>query len=383
MVVSESSRLQAGTPSKNGHAQAPPERALPADPVDSARAAGLRYVRDDAPGIRREREGDGFVYTSPDGGRVDDDETLRRIRSLAVPPAWTDVWICAAPRGHLQATGRDARGRKQYRYHPRWRAARDETKYERMLAFGRALPAIRERVEQDLRLPDMPREKVLATVVRLLETTLVRVGNEEYARANHSFGLTTMRYGHATTDGAEVRFHFRGKSGKSHHVGVRDRRVARIIRRLQDMPGQELFQYEADGGELRSVDSSDVNEYLREISGQEFTAKEFRTWAGTVLAALALDELEQFDSETQAKRNVVRAIESVAERLGNTPAVCRKCYIHPAVIESYMDGETLRMLRERAAELDLEAGGRPPHEAAVLALLEERLEAEAPRAKAS
>jgi DNA topoisomerase-1 len=258
---------------------------------------------------------------------------------------------------------------------------RDETKYERMLAFGRALPAMRARVDEDLRLPDMPREKVLATVVRLLETTLVRVGNEEYARNNHSFGLTTMRDNHATTDGADVRFAFRGKSGKVHRVGVRDRRVARIIRRLQDMPGQELFQYQNGGGELRSVDSSDVNGYIREISGQEFTAKDFRTWAGTVLAAMALEEFEAFDSETKAKRNVVRAIESVAERLGNTPAVCRKCYIHPAVIDAYMDGATIETLRQRADEMRERAHGLPDDEAAVLALLEQRLGADTAAAK--
>ena len=347
------------------------------DAVDSARAAGLRYVRDGGPGIRRRREGEEFVYLNPDGGQVEDGDTLARIRSLAVPPAWTDVWICPSPSGHLQATGRDARGRKQYRYHPRWREARDETKYERMLAFGRALPAIRARVERDLRLPDMPREKVLATVVRLLETTLVRVGNTEYARDNHSFGLTTMRGNHATTDGAEVRFHFRGKSGKSHRVGVRDRRVARIIRRLQDMPGQELFQYETGDGELRSVDSSDVNAYLREVSGQEFTAKDFRTWAGTVLAAVALDACGEPDGAAQAKRNVVRAVESVAERLGNTPAVCRTCYIHPAVVDSYVTGGGPAALRARAEATRATLPDLSLDEAAVLALLQERAEANA------
>jgi DNA topoisomerase-1 len=346
------------------------------DPAAAAKAAGLRYVSDAMPGIRRERDGDGFRYIAPDGSVLDDDRELRRIRSLVIPPAWTDAWICPISNGHMQVTARDAKGRKQYRYHPRWREVRDETKYERMLAFAAALPRIRAATERDLALPDLPREKVLATVVRLLEATLIRVGNEEYARDNKSFGLTTMRDRHAKVDGGAVKFHFRGKSGKEHSVGVRDRRLARIVKKSQELPGQELFQYVDDAGERHSVGSADVNAYLREISGEEFTAKDFRTWAGTVLAALALREFEAFDSDAQAKRNVVRAIESVAERLGNTPAVCRKCYVHPAVIETYMDGtltETLRARTDAALRESLHELG--PEEAAVLALLEARLRA--------
>jgi DNA topoisomerase-1 len=317
-----------------------PPPAIVTDPVESARLAGLRYVSETGPGIRRRRVGRGFVYL--DGGRrVRDAETLARIRSLVIPPAWRDVWICPTPNGHIQAVGRDARGRKQYRYHPRWREVRDDTKYARMLAFARALPRIRERVDADLGRRGLPREKVLATIVRLLEITRVRVGNEEYARANKSFGLTTLRDRHVEVAGPEVRFQFRGKGGKEHAVGVRDPRVARIIRCLQDLPGQELFQYLDEDGTRRSVDSGDVNAYLREISGDDFTAKDFRTWAGTVLCALALAEVGVSASERQAKRNITRAIEQVATQLGNTPAISRKCYVHPAVLEAYQAGVTI------------------------------------------
>jgi DNA topoisomerase-1 len=312
------------------------------DPAQSAKEAGLRYVTDTQPGIRRKKAGRGFRYLNAEGKPVRDEETLARIRSLVIPPAWTQVWICASPRGHLQATGRDAKGRKQSRYHPRWRAVRDETKYERMLLFGTALPRIREQVDDDLGRPGLPREKVLATIVRLMERTLIRVGNEEYARENGSYGLTTMRDRHVEVEGTTIRFKFRGKSGKLHNVGLRDRRLARIIERCQDLPGYELFHYIDEEGEPRPIDSADVNDYLRAISGEDFTAKDFRTWAGTVLASLALKELEAFTSETesqtQAKRNVVAAIKAVAERLGNTPAVCRKCYVHPAVLDCYMAG---------------------------------------------
>jgi DNA topoisomerase-1 len=363
---------------------------VPADPVESAQAAGLRYVADTQPGIRRQRVGRHFRYVGPDGQTVRDPDTLRRIKSLAIPPAWTDVWICPRPNGHVQATGRDAKGRKQYRYHPRWRTVRDETKYSRLIAFGRALPHIRQRAEQDMTLPGLPREKVLATVVRLLETTLIRVGNEEYARQNHSFGLTTMRDRHVDVDGTALRFHFRGKAGKRHVVDIRDRRLARLVQRCRDIPGQELFQYVDDAGEHRSIESSDVNAYLRDISGQDFTAKDFRTWAGTVLAAWALNEFEAFDSQTQAKQNVVRAIENVAERLGNTPAICRRCYVHPAVIDSYLEGSLLEALKDQIQdELTDALASLPPEEAAVLALLHRRLAAEAdqrhtnPRGKAS
>lgn len=320
------------------------------DPVESAREAGLRYVSDTKPGIRRIRCGKGFRYRNPDGSPVKDAETLARIKSLVIPPAWKNVWICTSPKGHLQATGRDAKGRKQSRYHPRWREVRDETKYERMLAFGAALPAIRERVEHDLAIPGLPRRKVLATVVRLMETTYIRVGNEEYARENHSYGLTTLRNRHVNVDGSTVTFKFQGKSGIRHSIDLTDRRLAKIIKRCQDIPGYELFQYEDSEGR-HSIDSADVNEYLKEVSGHDFTAKDFRTWAGTVLACAALRELANFESESQAKKNVVQAIDVVAERLGNTRAVCRKCYIHPAVLDGYMGG-TMAKLIEKQIEAD-------------------------------
>ena len=352
--------------------ESPPEPV--ADPVEAARAAGLRYVTDAAPGIRRKRAGKGFSYVGLDGKPLRDPAELRRIKSLVIPPAWTEVWVCPSPRGHLQATGRDARGRKQYRYHPRWREARDETKYERMIAFGEALPRIRERVERDLALPDLPRQKVLATVVRLLDTTSIRVGNEEYARQNGSFGLTTLRNRHVDVSGSTLRFHFRGKGGKEYHVDLKDRRLARIVKRCQDLPGQDLFQYVDDNGDLQAVGSDDVNEYLREVSGQDFTAKDFRTWAGTVLAARALEGLEAFASETEARRNVVQAIDSVAEQLGNTRAVCRKCYVHPAVIEAYLDRSLTGALEPRVQEESLSR--LSSEEAGVLALLRERLACE-------
>ena len=313
-------------------------KSLVLDPVQAAADAGLRWVCDDAAGLRRVRAGKGFRYVDADGKRVRDDKTLERIRTLAIPPAWTDVWICASPNGHLQATGRDARRRKQYRYHERWRATRDETKYDKMVLFGLALPKIRARVEHDLALPGLPRDKVLATVVRLLETTLIRVGNEEYARANKSFGLTTLRNHHVDVDGAELRFEFRGKSGKKHRVAVHDRRLARIVRRCQDLPGHELFQYVDDDGALHPIDSQDVNEYLKEITHQDITAKDFRTWNGTVLAAAALREALRSGPRGRSKRVVTRCIDRVAAELGNTKAVCKKSYIHPAVIDAYLDG---------------------------------------------
>ncbi|GAB3455002.1 DNA topoisomerase IB [Massilia terrae] len=347
------------------------------DPPAAAKAAGLRYVNDSKPGIRREPAADGFRYVDAKGERIEDLDTLRRIKSLAIPPAWTDVWICPQENGHLQATGRDARGRKQYRYHPKWREVRDEVKYGRMIKFGQALPAIRAEVNRALDLPGLPREKVLATIVYLLETTMIRVGNEEYARTNKSFGLTTLQRRHVRIDGSEIEFRFRGKSGVYHQVKVLDRRLARIVRRSRDLPGQELFEYIDDDGETRTVDSSDVNDYLRQISGEDYTAKDFRTWAGTVLAAMALQEFEKFDSQAQAKKNVVRAIEAVAEKLGNTASVCRKCYVHPAVLDAYLEGATVEVLRERAEEA-LE-GELQPEEAAVLAMLQERLAREAER----
>ncbi len=358
-----------------------PRRSTPAgpdrthiDPVISAREAGLRYVSDESPGLGRRPSGQGFTYLGLDGKPLRDPEALRRIKSLVIPPAWSDVWICARADGHLQVTGRDARGRKQYRYHPRWRSVRDETKYGRMMVFGRALPGIRKRVESDLALPGLPREKVLATIVRLLEVTLIRVGNEEYARTNHSFGLTTMYDRHVRAGRGVLTFDFKGKSGVKHEIDLADRRLARIVQRCRELPGQTLFQYLDHDGHRHDVDSADVNEYLREVSGHDFTAKDFRTWAGTVLAAMALQEFEAFDSKAQAKKNIVRAIESVAERLGNTPTVCRKCYVHPEIIESYLDGSMLETLKQKAEDvLSDELASLRPEEAAVLGLLHARL----------
>jgi DNA topoisomerase-1 len=283
------------------------------------------------------------------------------------------VWICTSPKGHLQATGRDAKGRKQSKYHPHWREVRDETKYERMLLFGAALPAIREQVEHDLALPGVPRRKVLATIVRLMETTYIRVGNAEYARENHSYGLTTMRGRHVQVDGSKITFKFQGKSGVRHTVDLQDRRLAQIIRRCQDLPGYELFQYVGDDGETHSVDSTDVNDYLREISGHDFTAKDFRTWAGTVLACQLLRQFESCETQTQAKRNVVQAIANVAERLGNTPSVCRKCYVHPQVVESYMSGAMVKAFEEQVKkEVAKSPHGLRREELDVLYLLEEK-----------
>ena len=348
--------------------------------AEAARAAGLRYVSDASPGISRKRSGRSFRYLGPDGQPIRDADDLARIKALAIPPAWTAVWICRTERGHLQATGRDERGRKQYRYHPRWRSVRDESKYHRMLAFAKALPAIRERTGRDLARPGLPREKVLAAVVRLLETTLIRVGNDEYARTNRSYGLTTMRDRHVEVDGASVRFRFKGKSGVRHEIGFDDRRLARIVERCQDLPGQELFQYLDAEGQVHDVGSDDVNAYLREVVGEAFTAKDFRTWAGTVLASLALQEYEVFDGQAQAKKNVVRAIEAVAERLGNTPTVCRKCYVHPAIIDAYLDGTMIQTLKQRAERAMAEAvRDLRPEEAAVLVLLQHRLALEGDR----
>jgi DNA topoisomerase-1 len=341
-----------------------------ADPPAAAKAAGLRYVNDTKPGIRR--EGNKFIDAA--GDPVSDEATLARIKALVIPPAWTDVWICPQANGHLQATGRDVRGRKQYRYHAKWRTVRDEVKYERMLNFGHALPTIRAEVDRALKLPGLPREKVLATIVYLLEATMMRIGNEEYARTNKSFGLTTLHNRHVKVDGSDIAFHFRGKSGVFHDIELHDKRLAKIIARTRELPGQELFQYIDKDGERHSVDSADVNDYLRAITGEEYTAKDFRTWSGTVLAALALQEFEKFDSETQAKKNIVRAIESVAAKLGNTPSICRKCYVHPAVLEAYLEGNVLDALRassEKAMVEDLHA--LTPEEAAVLAMLQQRL----------
>lgn len=343
----------------------------PHHPRAHAEAAGLVYVTDDSPGIRRKRAGKGSTFVRPDGARVTDPEELMRIRALVIPPAWTDVWICPDERGHLQATGRDARGRKQYRYHARWRAVRDETKYDRMIRFGALLPRLRARVDEDLARGGMPRHKVLASVVRMLEATHARVGNDEYARTNGSFGLTTILNEHASVRGAKVRLSFRGKSGKMHDVEMEDPRVARIVRKCQTLPGQELFCYRAEDGSIRDVKSEDVNAYIREAMGEDFTAKDFRTWAGTLLAARALRELGPSPSVKLRKRNVTRAIQRVSQKLGNTPAVCRKCYVHPAVIASYLDGELTPVPHRRLARED--GPGLSEDERALLRLLRSRI----------
>jgi DNA topoisomerase-1 len=308
--------------------------AASADPAEAASSAHLRHVTDAAPGIARRRAGRGFRYRAPDGSPVRSPQVLARIRALAIPPAWTSVWICTLPQGHLQAVGRDARGRKQYRYHPRWRRLRDETKYARLAVFARALPRIRRRVHEDMRRPGLPREKVLAAVVGLLERTLIRVGNEEYARENGSYGLTTLRAKHVKVTGARIRFEFVGKGGRPHVVDLDDRRLARVVRRCRELPGHELFQYVDEDGRRQSIDSADVNAYLREIAGHEFTAKDFRTWGGTVLAAAALRGLEA-GGGTRARKQITRAVASVAQRMRNTPAICRKSYIHPAILDAF------------------------------------------------
>ena len=336
---------------------------------------GLKYVNVAEPGIRRIGSGKSFRYVSPSGRPVRSRTILDRIRSLAIPPAWRDVWICRDDHGHVQATGIDARGRKQYRYHPKWRDVRDEAKYERTIEFARQLPRIRRAVARHLRARRLTRDKVLATVVRLLESTLIRVGNEEYASQNGSYGLTTMHDGHARVNGVHVSFAFPGKSRIRHEIDLSDARLAKIVRDCQQLPGQQLFQYVDESDEVRDVSSSDVNDYLQEITGQEFTAKDFRTWAGTALAAQALQEFEDFDSQAAAKRNVTQAIERVAERLGNTKAICRKCYVHPAVIDSYLDRSLVTLLKRKTeSTLRRSLASLSPEEAAVLALLQQRME---------
>ncbi len=361
-------------PAPSGPSPSAPDAA--SEHVAAAEAAGLVYVTDAAPGIRRKGAGRGFAYYGPDAALIRDRAILKRIRALVIPPAWTDVWICPDPLGHIQVTGRDAKDRKQYRYHPRFREIRDETKFGRMLRFSEVLPHIREHIERDLSRPGLPRRRVLATVVRLLEKTLIRVGNDEYARANRSYGLTTLRRRHVAVDGAKLRFEFRGKRGIMHSVSVTDRRVAKIVQRCQELPGQELFQY-LDGDERRqSVDSGDINAYLREITGRDVTAKDFRTWAGTILAATALRELGTDGSDRERKRKVVLAIDQVAERLGNTRAVCRKYYVHPAVLDAYLEGRVVRAVPpEPPREQDRRTGGAAlrREEAAVLQFLQHEL----------
>lgn len=350
------------------------EAGIVADPRDAAEEAGLVYIDDGTPGLSRRKSGTGFSYRDAKGRPVRDPAVLARIRALAIPPAYTEVWICARANGHIQATGRDAKGRKQYRYHADFRAARDLTKFEHVMAFAEGLPAIRARVDADMGARGLPRDKVLATVVHLLETTLIRVGNDDYARTNKSYGLTTLRDRHATVEGAALTFRFTGKSGKTWNLGVKDRRVARIVKACQDLPGQELFQYRDEAGAVRDVTSADVNAYLREITGQDVTAKDFRTWAGTVLAALALQEFEAFDSQAIAKKNLRAAIEHVSARLGNTPTICRKCYIHPEVLDGYLEGDLLLQVKDAVEdELRQDLTRLRPEEAAVLGLLQARL----------
>jgi DNA topoisomerase I len=354
------------------------DEAAVVDPKSAAESAGLRYVSDEQAGISRKGAGRGFRYINADGSAVTDKNVLRRIRSIVIPPAWTDVWVCRHRDGHIQATGRDAKNRKQYRYHPAFREIRESSKYEHMIQFADALPRIRAKVREHMALRGLPREKVLATVVHLLETTLIRVGNDDYARQNDSYGLTTLKARHVAVEGTQLRFQFNGKSGKKWSVAIRDRRVAKVIRACQELPGQELLQYVDEEGRQQDVTSADVNAYLREIAGGDITAKDFRTWAGTVLAALALHELEAFDSAAKAKKNIRTAIERVAARLGNTPTICRKCYIHPELINGYLDGSLLLDVKTKAeTELRHELAGMTPEEAAVLASLRTRLEAKA------
>jgi DNA topoisomerase I len=346
-----------GTNTRNGK---PIEAGIAIDSAAAAAEAGLQYVSDDRPGYTR-RAGNGeFEYLDTQDKKIRDEQRLLRIKRLAIPPAWTEVWICPSPNGHIQATGRDARGRKQYRYHERWREVRDENKFDRLAQFAKGLPSMRRRVAQDLKLPGLPRQRVLATIVRLLERTFLRIGNEEYARENKSFGLTTLKNRHAKIKGTQVLFRFRGKSGRQHEVDVTDRRVAKVIAKCQDLPGQDLFQYVDEDGEVQDVTSQDVNEYLRRIANEDFTAKDFRTWGGTVLAAIALSRQGEFETKKQAKSNIKTAICAVAELLGNTPAICRKCYVHPVIVEAYLkrtriaglngDGKELKAPDLRAAE---------------------------------
>lgn len=334
--------------------------AIQPDPVESALASGLRYVTDAAPGIARKRRGQSFTYLNPDGTSVKDKATLERIRSLVIPPAWENVWICTRPNGHLQATGHDAKGRKQYRYHPDYRAFRNLTKYDKMLVFGKALPRIREAVERDLQLTGIPKERLLAAVVRLLDCTCIRVGNEEYAQTNGSFGLTTLRDDHADINGPHIRFRFRGKSGVERDLNLKDARLAKIIKRSQDLPGEELFQYVDDDGEPHPIDSSDVNDYLRQISGEGVTAKDFRTWHGTRYMLAELAAIGPATSETDAKKRVVTALKSTANHLANRPATCRNYYIHPAVLDVYKADAIPDVFRRAARHTDL-----PEEEAAV------------------
>jgi DNA topoisomerase I len=356
--------------SQNGNKQNGDTTVL-AESVEAAEDAGLRYVSDEQPGFSRQRKGEEFEFFDTKGKPIRDEQRLLRVKRLAIPPAWTDVWICPSSNGHIQATGRDARRRKQYRYHERWREIRDENKYDRLVNFGKALPKIRRRLDKDLGLSGLPREKVLATIVQLLERSLIRVGNEEYARENKSFGLTTMQDRHVDVKGSKLRFRFRGKSGRQHEVDITDRRIARIVSKVQDLPGQSLFQYVDDEGNVRDITSQDVNAYLREITGEDFTAKDFRTWAGTVLAAIALGAAGAFETKKQAKAHIKKAIEAVAKMLGNTPTICRQCYIHPAVVEAFLNGNSVNGLK-KAQELGAKGIDLISAQRAVLRFLQNR-----------
>ncbi|CAN5819261.1 DNA topoisomerase IB [soil metagenome] len=345
---------------------------MPVNPEKAAVAAGLRYVHDGLPGIRRQRWGRGFSYILPSGDRLPPSSERDRIESLAIPPNWEEVWICQDPNGHLQATGRDAKGRKQYRYHPDWNKFRNLQKFDRMVPFGLALPALREQTQADLALPKLSRQKVTAAIVQLLDRTLIRVGNVEYAKQNKSYGLTTLRDRHVDFDQGQVSFHFKGKSGVEHEVKVEDPTLAKVVRRCRDIPGYELFQYYDDEGDRQTVDSGDVNSYLKSVTGEDFTAKDFRTWAGTTVATDTLQQLGEWTQETEAKRNVVAAIKAAAAQLGNRPATCRKYYVHPTVPENYLAG----LLLEQLIEAQKQARADPVHadwldtrESAVLTLL--------------
>src|SRR6266700_1036651 len=368
-LLSESDHVNAFAKKRHGKRQISDTK-IAADSLEAAEDAGLRYVSDDQPGSSRQRNGEEFEYLDQKGKPIRDEQRLLRIKRLAIPPAWSDVWICPSPNGHIQATGRDARRRKQYRYHERWREIRDENKDDRLVNFGKALPKIRRRLKKDLALSSLPREKVLATVVRLLERSLIRVGNEEYARENKSFGLTTMQDRHVDVKGSKLRFRFRGKSGRQHEVDVTDRRIARRVSSLQDLPGQSLFQYLDDEGNVRDITSQDVNEYLREITDEDFTAKDFRTWAGTVLAAIGLRAAGEFETKKQAKANIKHAISAVAEILGNTPAVCRRCYIHPTILEAYLNGNSVNGFKPRSQEFERRGVDLASAQAAVLKFLQ-------------
>ncbi|MBR0821464.1 DNA topoisomerase IB [Bradyrhizobium liaoningense] len=336
---------------------------------------GLRYVSDSTPGYTRKRAGTTFSYYDKDGKRITDAAVIRRIKSIGIPPAYESVWICPSANGHIQATGLDARGRKQYRYHAKWRELRDQNKYEHIVQFAAALPALRDRVAADMKLEGLPREKVLATIVSLLEKTLIRIGNAEYAEKNKSYGLTTMRRKHVAVGRGVLRFDFTGKSGKQWKLRVEDKRIAAIVKRCAEIPGHELFKYLDDDGQPRTVDSGDVNAYIKDITGEDFSAKDFRTWAGTVLAALALTEFKKYDGQAEAKRNVVAAIESVSKQLGNTPAICRKCYVHPEVLNAYMSGDLVKMIEAKIArKFKRQYAKLTSEEIMVLAFLRKRLD---------